>query len=467
MSAIWYPEIVQGGMGVFISNWIMARAVSMHGQLGTVSGVTLERVLVAILQRGDPGGHVRRALATFPFPHIAKSVIDAYFVEGGVQTKRFKNAPVFTIDPSPLLIATVICANYAFVWLAKEGHQKPVSINYLEKIQMPHIYAITGAMLANIDYITMGAGIALQIPSVINGVLGGTQLTYNLPVVGQTIKNCVMSFNPSVFFGAKLPEMQKPFFLPIISSNLLARIFMEKLPEGTVHGFVVEESTAGGHNAPPRTIVTDADGHKHKVYGQKDEVDYSALAKLGLPFWVGGGNKKLSWARSIGAKGIQSGSIFALSEASGMNPDLRREARKLGYNGQLQIRTDMQISPTGFPFKVACLEKTVADKVVLDNRQSVCNHGVLVTLYEKPDGTIGYRCSSEPRESYLAKGGKENTEGCGCVCNGLLSSCDKNSNPDEPALVTLGDDCDFLHDLMKDESASYSIADAIKYLLGR
>src|SRR3974390_2823942 len=62
------PTIIQGGMGVGISNWRLAQAVSSLGQLGVVSGTALDQVLVRRLADGDPGGAMRRALAAFPFP---------------------------------------------------------------------------------------------------------------------------------------------------------------------------------------------------------------------------------------------------------------------------------------------------------------------------------------------------------------------------------------------------------------
>src|ERR1035437_31596 len=139
-------KIIQGGMGFNISTWFLARTVAMLGGLGTISGVALERVLAIILQNGDPGGHVRRALSHFPFQHIAKMVTDAYYIEAGNPLGiQPRGIPVFRLNPSPMFIALSSCANFGAVWLAKEGHDNPISINYLGKIP-PHIYAITGAM---------------------------------------------------------------------------------------------------------------------------------------------------------------------------------------------------------------------------------------------------------------------------------------------------------------------------------
>jgi nitronate monooxygenase len=40
-----FPKIIQGGMGVGVSNWRLAQAVSKLGQLGVVSGTALDQLL--------------------------------------------------------------------------------------------------------------------------------------------------------------------------------------------------------------------------------------------------------------------------------------------------------------------------------------------------------------------------------------------------------------------------------------
>lgn len=463
------PRIIQGGMGVNISGWLLARTVSMLGQQGTVSGVALEKILSRILQRGDPGGHMRRALSHFPFPHIAQKVLDAFYVEGGIpKGALLRNVPVFTTKPSDFLISLTVCGNYAFVWLAKEGHNNPVSINYLEKIAIPHVYAITGAMLAGIDLITMGAGIPLQIPEVLDNLAAGKTANYRVPVIGDNITGYTMSFNPKEFFGGELPPLKRPGFIPIIASNLLASIFMKKLPKGSIQGFVVEEPTAGGHNAPPRKVILDKKGKPLPIYGSKDEVNYPLLAKLGLPFWIGGSYaspEKLKWALEQGAAGIQAGSIFALCTESDMDPEIKTKIRRLGFDGKLNVRTDMLISPTGFPFKVVILDGTISEQDVYQSRIRICDQGALTSLYERPDGNIGYRCASEPLNIFLSKGGNaQELVGRGCLCNGLISTAGLG-NPNEPPVVTLGDDVSFLKKIMTSAESTYSAEDAINFLL--
>lgn len=465
-----FPRIIQGGMGVNISSPHLARAVSLLGERGTISGVALHRLISRVLEKGDSNDDIRRALSHFPFPEIADKIVKMFFVEGGISKETpFKAIPAFTINPSHLLISLTICANFAWVWLAKENNPNPVSVNYLEKVAMPHPYALTGAMLAGVDYVTMGAGIPLQIPKLLDDIVEGREASYRIPVEGTNITSHTIKFNPTKFFGGALPPMKRPGFVPIIASNLLANIFLKKLPAGSVQGFVVEEPTAGGHNAPPRKQILSEWGEPLPIYGEKDMVNYPALSDLGVPFWIGGSYaspEKLKWALSVGAKGIQAGSIFALSEDSGMNPKLRRQIRKLGFEGKLHVRTDMRISPTGFPFKVAELDDTISTPEIYDARERICNQGELVVLYERPDGKIGYRCPSEPEERYIAKGGDlADTVGRGCLCNGLMSAADLGDAIEDP-VVTMGDDVSFLPFLMTDANDSYSASNALKYLLG-
>ncbi len=446
-------------MGVYISTPFLANSVSRKGAQGTVSGVAAERIMVRILGKGDLDGHYRRALSHFPFPKVAEQVLEAFYIEESNQeTQQPRNVPFFTVNPPEILIALSICANFAFVWLTKEGHENPVSINYLEKIAMPHVYAITGAMLAGVDYITMGAGIPLEIPEVINAIAEGRTANYRVPVTGTNIKSHTMSFNPEKFFGEKLSPLKKPGFIPIIASNLLASIFKKKLPAGSVHGFVIEEPTAGGHNAPPR---------KGGMYGPKDEVDYARIAELGLPFWIGGSKaspEKLKWAKSVGASGIQAGSIFALCEESGMDPAIRRDIRRLGFEGKLEVRTDMKASPTGFPLKVAVLHGSLSEEDVHLSRRKLCTQGALRTLFEEQDGSIGYRCPGEPVATYLKKFGTiEETDGARCICNGLLSTAGLG-NSDEAPIVTMGDDVGFLKFLMVNPEDYYKVFDVLGYL---
>ena len=78
-----FPKIIQGGMGVGVSNWRLAQAVSKLGQLGVVSGTALDQLFVRRLADGDQSGDMRRGVDAFPFPEMAKRIWQEYFVPGG------------------------------------------------------------------------------------------------------------------------------------------------------------------------------------------------------------------------------------------------------------------------------------------------------------------------------------------------------------------------------------------------
>ncbi len=457
-------------MGAAVSNYPLARAVSKLGQLGTVSGVALERVFAMRLLSGDLQGHLRRALEFFPFQDAARRVFNHFYGQGYDQNGLPKiGIPFWTINPSRLLIETTVCANFAHVWLAKEGHENPVSINYLTEIAMPHIYAIYGAMLAHVDWITMGAGIPSQIPSVLTAFSQKQIAEYRVPVECSKIGSYTMRFDPKDIFGHTTRLLKKPKFLPIVSSNLLPRILLKKFAGG-IDGFVVEEHTAGGHNARPRKIIYNEIKEPLPIYGPKDDINYSEIADLGLPFWVGGSYASpegLAKAQKMGARGIQVGTAFALCEESGLDPEIRNTVRRLAFRNELITRTDMNISPAGFPFKVACIPGTLSDESILEKRIRICNQGALRKLYETPNGTIGYRCSAEPVAHYVAKGGRsEDTKKTGCVCNFLMKDIGLGAHCELP-MVTIGDKVhEVVKHLMKTESSIYGAKDVIKYILG-
>lgn len=121
MSAATLPLVIQGGMGIGVSNWTLARAVSAAGQLGVVSGTALDSVLVRRLQDGDIGGAVRRALEHFPLPGVAADIIRRYFrPEGLADGEPYKALPMYKQAVSTLREQVTIAANFVEVFLAKE-----------------------------------------------------------------------------------------------------------------------------------------------------------------------------------------------------------------------------------------------------------------------------------------------------------------------------------------------------------
>ncbi|MCC6550929.1 MAG: nitronate monooxygenase [Ignavibacteriaceae bacterium] len=459
-------KIISGGMGVGVSSPRLANVVSKMGGLGTLSGVAADRWLARMLQHGDPDGKIRAALSHFPFRETAKRIIDTFFVDGGLaENQAYKVLPVFTFKTPKILIDLTVCANFVLVMLAKEACASPVNINYLEKIQLPHVYSFAGAMLAGVDYITMGAGIPIQVPGILDSLAEGKPACYRINVDGRT-EPAVQKFDLAEHFKEEIPKLKRPGFFPIISSNLLADLFMTK-SSGSIEGFIVELPTAGGHNAAPRGKFP-LNENGEPVYGPKDVIDFEKIAKHNKPFWIGGSYASpshIKYAQSLGANGVQVGTIFALSEESGILKVYKDQIRKLAFNNQLIVKTDLLASPTGFPFKVIQLPGTLSEAAVYDARTRICNQGFLTTPYERPDGIIGFRCASERFDQFVRKGGKiEETAERRCLCNGLIAGSEM-TNPGEPPILTLGDDTSFLKHLMKHEDDTYTAADAMNYLL--
>jgi NAD(P)H-dependent flavin oxidoreductase YrpB (nitropropane dioxygenase family) len=469
------PQIIQGGMGIGLSNWRLARAVSRLGHLGVVSGTALDAVAARRLQQGDPGGHMMRALEHFPkLDAVMPLALRHYKPDAAGAKERFKITPMATIESSQDHTNLLVAANFAEVFLAKEGHPGLVGINLLEKIQIPTLAALYGAMLAEVDYVLMGAGIPNRIPGVLDQLAAGEPVSLKIDVAGAPEgRSYTISFDPRQFWKGKPPLLKRPHFLPIVSSATLA-MNLAKKANGKISGFVIEGSSAGGHNAPPRGQVQ-LNARGEPIYGPKDVPDLDRFRQLGYPFWLAGSYGapgKLEEAMQLGATGIQVGTPFAYCEESGMDPELRLQVLRLVKEGKVDVYTDPLASPTGFPFKVVAVEGSVSSDAVNQARRRVCDIGLLRQAYQRPDGTVGYRCASEPVDDYVRKGGElEDTEGRKCVCNGLLSTIGLGQvNRDgtvEPPLITAGDSLAGLNVFLGPDSLVYTAADVVRILTAK
>ncbi|MFC1452549.1 nitronate monooxygenase [Verrucomicrobiota bacterium] len=470
------PQIIQGGMGVAVSNWRLAQAVSSLGQLGVVSGTGLDQILARRLQDGDPGGHVRRALQHFPLRRKATEILDALYIPGGrTPGTRYRSTGMHSIEAQHWPQTLCIAANFVEVFLAREHHSNPVGINYLEKIQLPHLPSLYGAMLAGVAVVIVGAGVPLAFPGALDALVNHEVATYPVYVSGERSGDeDRMVFDPGAYRDAsdELPSsLERPAFLPIVSSVTLATMLCRRAA-GQILGFVVELPQAGGHNAPPRGKLTlSADGQP--VYGPRDEVDPEAIRKLGLPFWLAGSYGSPEGVRAAvaaGAAGVQVGTAFALCAESGMVADVRRSLIQSALNGEARVMTDPLASPTGFPFKVASLAGTLSDSDVYSQRRRICDLGFLREAFRREDGSIGYRCPAEPEEDYAAKGGQpEDTVGRKCLCNALTANIGMPQQladgGRERCLITLGDAVDSIRRFCGEGGGDYSAADVVRVLL--
>lgn len=469
---ITHPQIIQGGMGIAVSDWRLARATSLEGAMGVVSGTAINSVLVRRLQLGDIGGHMRRALEHFPVPKIAEEILAAYYRAGGKGAdESFKLAPMYKIKTSLAGLRLTVVSNFVEVFLAKEGHEGKVGINFLEKVQLPHLASAYGAMLAGVDYVLMGAGIPRQVPGALDSLSQHLKSRYKLAVENEAAADETFTeFDPAEVIG--LPSsspLKRPYFFAIIASATLA-LSLAKKATGHVDGFIIEYPVAGGHNAPPRGKLQLTE-RGEPLYGVKDEVDLEKIAAIGRPFYLAGGYggpDRLQKALELGAAGIQVGSAFSLCEESGVEPSLKQKAVDSIAAHGIRVFTDGRASPTGFPFKVVPLEGSGSEEAVYESRPRICDLGYL-RVPAKQDEKIVYRCASEPVADFVKKGGdEESTTGRKCLCNALMANVGQaqlqKTGFTETPILTSGDDVIMVTRFLKDGATSYTAKQVVDFL---
>ena len=466
---MFFPTIIQGGMGIGVSNWVLARAVSLLGQLGVVSGVVLDIVFARRLQDGDPGGHMRRALDHFPYPDMAERVYRRYFLSGGKSPEDpYKSVPVYTLKPRKELLELGIVAGFCEVLLAKQGHRNPVGINLMQKLDTSNLAILFGAMLAGVDVLIEGAGIPSQVPGILDKLSKGEPVFLRIDVHGaSTMEEFGIHLDPSHF--GPIQQLKRPLFFPIVGSYVLAARLVKKRG---VDGLIVVRPISAGHSVPPRGELVLKNGEP--VYGPKDEANLDQIKGLNVPYLLAGGYgypEKLKEARRLGAVGIQIGTPFAFCEEAGFTPEIKSQVFELALSGDLRSFMDPTASPTGFPFKLGQIPGTLSESSVYENRERRCDLGYLRQLFMRQDGKIIYRCPAEPEGIYVQKGGElEDTIGRRCLCNALLANVGvpqvREDGYVEPTAVTLGKELGVIRTLVQDYGPEYTAANVVAYMLG-
>ncbi len=459
-------------MGIDVSGWRLAKAVARQGEIGTISGICLDTVMVRELQDGDPDNRLD-ALEKYPDTEIVEEIIDKYYVEGGIAPDQsYKLLPVHRSESPRWNQRVLSAATFSEVVMAREGHGGIIAMNLMAKLKRYTLAGLYGAMLGGVDKILMGAGIpaeeAKQLLKLARGEKACLQLEVDTSLLAED-KSYYYHLDPGDLLENP-SELEKPDFYPIVSSDGLARILNHRLTEEAIDGWIVERPIAGGHNAPPRNKNYDKDGTP--LYDDRDDADLEKMRELKRPFYLAGGfgsPEKLNEALEEGASGVQVGSLFSLTNESNYPPPVKKRLIKEIHRGNVSVRTDGRISPTGFPFKVIELEKTLGIKENMRKRRRICDLGYLRQLYARKDGSIGHRCAAEPVENYVNKGGqKEDTRDRGCLCNALFSNIGlPQMQPwgEEGKILTAGDELVNLS-LGSVEEPEYSAEDVINYLHG-
>ena len=465
------PDVIQGGMGIAVSTWQLAKEVSKSGGLGVVSATAIDSVIARRLQDGDLTGDIRRAFLNFPNQDIANEILNFYFIDGGREPEKpYLDVPKLSLKQTHLTVNLIAISVFAEVWLAKENNEGVIGVNALEKIQLATPATVFGAMLAGVDYILMGAGIPTQIPEMIRQFSELQPFKLNIDVANSKSAH-FLAFDPKTITPQTI-EIKKPKFLAIISSHALAA-YLGKDEKTRPDGFIVEGPTAGGHNAPPRSKDAITEDGQSK-FSELDEADLVKVAKTELPFWLAGGYgtpSALKRAKELGAVGIQVGSLFALAAESGFTNVIKSELFDLLAKEALHVKTDPYASPTGFPFKVVEIDGTLSEDVNFDNRSRNCDLGYLRTPFERPQGGIGYRCPGEPIKTFEFKGGtSEHNSRSKCLCNALMADIGlgqiRADGTTELPLVTFGSDLAGANELSKIYPKGWSANQVLEYLRG-
>lgn len=449
--------ILVPGMGVWISNHYLVREFALLGQSGILSGVALEHIFLRRLLKRD--ADLLRAMRYFPNQEIVQEVMEKFCVpEGKDSNKKLRYLPLFTQKPSQLLQKVVILANFCEVWLAKRGHNQPIGINYLAKVEMPMLYAFYGAMLAGVDYIVVGAGHIPKLGETLKKLKKHKEVELELHVVGApSDKSFKMRFNPVEIMGKSIlsKKLVKPLLFLIFSSNTLAIRYGRNKD---VDGIQIE-------------IAKDAGGH----IGSEALIELNLIMeKLKKPIIVTGGFADQAGyllAKEFGVAAIGAGTISSHSRNAGFTKEIKHQVYEAVKNGKAMTRINSTASPTGFDFRELVLEGTLSQEDVLNKRVRGCRFGCLRTVYyfidEEGSGSLGYRCPAEPINIFTGKGGDiEKARYARCLCATLIADTG-HGDPSEPIYITAGTHINDIQNLINDNGELYTAEDVVNWIMGR
>lgn len=456
-------------MGIAVSSWQLAKEVAKAGELGVISGTAIDSVVARRLQDGDESGDIRRAMSHFPNQETIKEILERFFIEGGRKKDvPYLDVPKLSIKGNLFSNNLLAVASFVEVWLAKEGHDGLIGMNILEKIQLAIPAQLYGAMLADVDYILIGAGIPAQVPQLLNDISEGKNVAMKVDVADTKDKH-YLHFDPKTLGIDNFP-VKRPLFLAIVTSHALVA-YLNKDQETKPDGYVIEYHVAGGHNAPPRAKNA-IDENGEAIYNDLDIPNLEKIHASGSPFWLAGGfatPEKLKEALAHGAQGVQVGSLFALASESGFTDENRQSVLTALADPTMRVKTDASASPTGFPFKVIENPQTLSNSELYKERTRICDLGYLRTMFQREKGGIGYRCPAEPLDNYeFKKGQVDDAQGSKCLCNALMADIGLGQvRPDgrvEISLLTFGSDLEGPRALRKRYPKGWNAVQALDFL---
>ena len=398
-------------MGVAVSSWRLASAVARRGQLGVVSGTALDLVLARRLQDGDPDGSARRAMAAFPVPERGRArAARATCGRRPRAARRTARCRGPALRPQPRAQELTVLANFVEVWLAKEGHDGPVGINYLEKIQMATPAGAYGAMLAGVDAVLMGAGIPRQLPAPARRACraprrsGCRSTSPATPAATDAVE-----LDPADLLGPGLAAAAcaGPLFLAIVSSEVLAGYLNRDAddPPGRLRRRRPARRRPQRAAARARGRSTTA---ASPSTARATTPTWPRSRRVGLPFWLAGGQgtPEARARRARGRRGRRAGRHRVRAQRR-VGAD-RRDPRAGCSTSCATARSRCSPtpgSPTGFPFKVAQLDGSLSDRGSGRPGRGCATSGYLRTPSARTTAASATAARPSPSTMFVRKGG--------------------------------------------------------------
>src|ERR1039458_7323042 len=103
--------------------------------------------------------------------------------------------------PTQEAVDLIVAANFVEIFLAKEGHDGLVGVNYLEKIQMATPAAAYGAMLAGVDSVLVRAGHPAELPGLLDTLAAGHAGEVSVDVIGAGAARYTVGVRPELVSG--------------------------------------------------------------------------------------------------------------------------------------------------------------------------------------------------------------------------------------------------------------------------
>lgn len=355
-----YP-IIQGGMGIGISLYRLASEVGAQGCVGTISSVALDQFTA-------------RRLGSHRMDHIEAAMREI----------------ADTRERGGVAAINVMCA---------------VASTYEQSVE--------GALRGGVNLIISGAGLPMQLPTLVERIAGTKDHAVNL--------------------------------VPIVSSDRALQLICKRWDKQGYRpdAVVLEGPRAGGHIGWSYKQVTEAGERFLEEYDLFDvlldpvlDVANAYKNDFGpIPVFVGGGiftQDDIRYALARGAAGVQMGTRFAATEESGGTDEFKQTIVN-SKKEDIVLADESWGSPCGLPFRYIRTSALAAKERI---GEAFC---ICTTLF----GAAGIDNTSEV-------GSKEYPAGCPeryVLLHGKV--CKASGHPDYSALVTCGTEAYRVDKVMK------------------